>query len=168
MSQLTGSHALSFWSREDNSKLSPQKNWQQGTLPCRIVPPRVLLGPMLALPPQVSYSALGFQFFPPQAIILPQVFFFATLGYYSTLGFLFFFPQATVPPQVFPFCHPNSALGFLFFPPQATILPQVFSFSHPRLLSCPRFSLFSHPRLLSRPRLVFGREEQKDLKSRDA
>ena len=77
-----------------------------GTLPCRIVPPRVLLGPMLALPPQVSYSALGFQLLPPQAIILPQVFFFChprllfhprfslfpPLGYFSALGFLFLPP----------------------------------------------------------------------------
>ena len=114
----------------------------------------------------VGIPSLGFLF-------SPRFFFFATLGYYSALGFTFLPPQAIILPQVFHFCQPlllfhlkfctprfsYSALGFSFLPPQAIIPPQVFSFSHPRLLFCPRFFTLTYPRLLFRPRLLFSREE---------
>ena len=61
----------------------------KGTLPCRIVHPRVLLGLVLEFPPQVFYSAVVFSIF-------------VTLGYYSTLGFTFL--PLLFRPSFFYFC----------------------------------------------------------------
>ena len=83
----------------------------------------------------VGTPTLGFLFSPRFSI-------FPTLGYYSALGFLFLPPQAIIPPQVFSFSSPRLLFCPRFSLFATLILPQVFSFSHPRLLFCPRFSLF--------------------------
>ena len=117
------------------------------TLLCRLVPPRILLGPVQEFPPQVFYSALGFSFLPPQAIIPPQVFHFCQL--LLPFHLLFCTPRFLIPPQVFHFCHPR-----LLF------RPKIFSFSIPRLLFCPKFFTLTYPtRLLFRLRLLFSSKE---------
>ena len=110
------------------------------TLPCRIVPPSVLLGLVLEFPDQV-FSCL-----PPQATISTQVlhflspgfFTFVNFSYYSILEFapeVFLFrprffillPQAIIPPSVFSFFLPQATFQLQVFPfnlPWTTILPQ--------------------------------------------
>ena len=128
--------------------------------------PWLLFSPGFSLLPTLGYySALGFLFFPPWAIIQPLVFHFypplAKILSFSSLVynishswfFTFFNPWLLFSPSFFllptlfiilplVFSSPTigcySALGFSLFPSLATVFNPWFSTSiHPWLLSCP-------------------------------
>ena len=112
-----------------------------------------LLSHVFSLFPTLGYNpALGFLFFPPLAVIQPQVFHFSPSWllfrpWFSTfthpwLRSLFFLALFIPYPTLGFSLGYYSALGFFFYQPLVIILPLDFSSSHPWLLFNPRFSPF--------------------------